>query len=188
MCECAYVQWTESCIPRVGSNASFLFQSRREKKLRILKMDLTKLENWGPNAWRTLHAMSLSYPNAPTETDKLNMKTLLFQFARFLPCKLCGKHFYEVLQRRIVPDSSTALNSRKNFVNFVIDAHNEVNERLGKTVYSRYEAYKMITTSQCHQQTISHLIISILIVILILMCLRTRKACLVRLKKYSDSN
>lgn len=180
MCECAYVQWTESCIPRVGSNASFLFQSRREKKLRILKMDLTKLENWGPNAWRTLHAMSLSYPNAPTETDKLNMKTLLFQFARFLPCKLCGKHFYEVLQRRIVPDSSTALNSRNNFVNFVIDAHNEVNERLGKTVYSRDEAYKMITTSQCRQQTISHLIISILIVILITMCLRTRKACLVR--------
>lgn len=143
-------------------------------------MDLTKLENWGPNAWRTLHAMSLSYPNAPTETDKLNMKTLLFQFARFLPCKLCGKHFYEVLQRRIVPDSSTALNSRNNFVNFVIDAHNEVNERLGKTVYSRDEAYKMITTSQCRQQTISHLIISILIVILITMCLRTRKACLVR--------
>lgn len=180
MCECACVQWAESCIPRVGSNASFLFQSRTEKKLRILKMDLTKLENWGPNAWRTLHAMSLSYPNAPTEADKLNMKTLLFQFARFLPCKLCSKHFHEVLQRRINPDSSTALNSRDSFVNFVIDVHNEVNERLGKPVYSRNQAHRMITTSQCRQETVSHLIISILIMILITMCLRTRRACIAR--------
>ena len=143
-------------------------------------MDLTKLENWGPNAWRTLHAMSLSYPRTPTETDKLNMKTFLFQFARFLPCKLCGQHFHELLQRHIVSESSTVLNSRNNFVNFVIDAHNEVNERIGKPIYSRDTAYKLITTSHCRQETFSRLIISIMILILITMCLRTRKACIVR--------
>lgn len=143
-------------------------------------MNLTKLENWGPNAWRTLHAMSLSYPKAPTKNDKVNMKTLLFQFARFLPCKLCGEHFHEVLRQRIVSENSTALDNRANFVNFVIDVHNEVNERLGKPVFSRHESYILITTSQCRKQTISNIIMSILIVIFITMCLRTRKACLVR--------
>ena len=61
------------------------------------------------------------------------MRTFLHLFARHLPCPMCRKHFQALLARSL---DDAALTSRASLVAFLNDAHNEVNMRLGKRVWT----------------------------------------------------
>lgn len=63
----------------------------------------------------------------------------MFQFlygtSKVLPCRLCCQHFNNYVTRFVGDevDSSLPLQNRESLSRFLVDAHNDVNMRLGKT-------------------------------------------------------
>jgi len=84
-------------------------------------------EELGQKGWFLLHLISGNYPEFPDEHDQKNMDIFLKLFAQYYPCKECGAHFYEMLEENPVRASS-----RKEFMYYLCDLHNQVNKRLHK--------------------------------------------------------
>lgn len=94
---------------------------------------------WGGSTWKLLHCISMTYPKNPTQTEKKRYKGFLNQMRHVLPCIICRRS-YSVWIKTNPPD----LESRTKFVNWVIDLHNYVNQRLGKPVLKKREAIREI--------------------------------------------
>ena len=92
---------------------------------------LYRFDRWGQDYWRVLHAATFLYPEQPTEADKARMIALLRLVPYLLPCSACGLHFAQQLQG---PEGLTAevLATREAVSRWLVDAHNEVNRRVGK--------------------------------------------------------
>lgn len=105
-------------------------------------MGLT-IDKWGPAAWNVLHVTAHTYPRNPTPKQQTETREFLFLFAKHLPCPSCRKHFLEHLEAHL-PEGSAALTSRFALVRFVNDAHNAVNERLGKRVFTLAESNALL--------------------------------------------
>ena len=90
---------------------------------------------WGPLGWMTLHSMASLYPDEPTGSEKALMNTWLDLFASTITCPSCQGHFQETLEvyRNRFPGM---LESRAAFLMFTFRAHNSVNQRLRKPIYS----------------------------------------------------
>ena len=90
---------------------------------------------WGPLGWMTLHSMASLYPDEPTGSEKALMNTWLDLFASTITCPSCQGHFQETLEvyRSRFPGM---LESRAAFLMFTFRAHNSVNQRLRKPIYS----------------------------------------------------
>jgi hypothetical protein len=96
------------------------------------------IDQWGPGAWNTLHTFAHRAPLELTDQDREQWTTFLRLFTAFLPCPKCRVHFADFLDRRLQSD---ALSTRKTLVALLNDAHNEVNARNGKRVFSLDEHY-----------------------------------------------
>lgn len=104
------------------------------------------ISEWGPGAWNTLHVISHTYPERPSDCEKRDMKQFLHLFASYLPCPTCRKHFETMLHESIPSWNSSALASRTALISFMNDTHNEVNKRLGKrtfTIQEHYDVYRL---------------------------------------------
>lgn len=89
---------------------------------------------WGPACWETMHAITYVYPeHLPTRDDRESMIRFFYAMGDVLPCFKCRYHFKKMLQNNPIQDN---LNSREALTHWLIDRHNEVNERLGKPVVS----------------------------------------------------
>jgi len=89
---------------------------------------------WGPLGWLTLHSVATSYPETPTEAERLLMESWLNMFRDTITCAYCRGHFTDLLAkyRSLFPNM---LYSRQEFAIFSFRAHNDVNTRLLKPVY-----------------------------------------------------
>ena len=107
---------------------------------------------WGPHFWFVLHTITFNYPLRPSETDKRNNLNFLNNLQYILPCSVCRKHY----KRHLKTDPPIKkLNSRDEFIKWMIDLHNDVNGETGKRstytyqeVLNRYEqiySMKIIT-------------------------------------------
>ena len=90
---------------------------------------------WGPLGWMTLHSVASCYPDAPTPAESTLINTWLDMFQMTITCPSCREHFGNALNgyRRTYP---TMLSSRKDLMLFTFRAHNAVNRRLNKPVYT----------------------------------------------------
>ena len=86
----------------------------------------------------TLHSMASLYPDTPTHSERQLMVSWLDMFAATITCPSCREHFTELLgsYRQKYPNM---LDSRANFLLFSFRAHNSVNARISKPVYSTVE-------------------------------------------------
>lgn len=93
---------------------------------------------WGPLGWMTLHSMTTSYPEVPSETERTLMTTWLDMFRDTITCVSCREHFTRLLvnYRSVYPHF---LASRQSFSMFAFRAHNAVNLRLHKPTYASVE-------------------------------------------------
>lgn len=94
---------------------------------------------WGPLGWMTLHSVASLYPDRPSESERQLMTKWLDLFRDTITCPTCQGHFAEMLgnYRSTYPNM---LYSRHEFMMFTFRAHNEVNKRLNKPVYSTVQA------------------------------------------------
>lgn len=95
---------------------------------------------WGPLGWATLHSVAALYPDQPTAAEQALANTWLESFAYCITCPTCQNHFQKTIAqyRSKVPN---LFSSRREFVLFVLRAHNTVNRRIGKKVYTLAESW-----------------------------------------------
>lgn len=100
------------------------------------------LNEWGPAAWNTLHAMAHTAPERLSAQQQDEWMDFLRLFAVLLPCSKCHRHFEQFLSEHLTPE---AVATRVSLVALLNDAHNEVNARNGKRVYTLEEHYHVYT-------------------------------------------
>lgn len=91
---------------------------------------------WGPHGWRFLHYVTIGFPEQPSEVEKMNVYTFFQSVADVLPCAECRGHFRELLI-----DSPPRVQSGRELREWLFQAHNTVNERLGKPIFTRLQFY-----------------------------------------------
>lgn len=94
---------------------------------------------WGPLGWMTLHSTAFAYAETPSISEKDLMYTWLDMFRDTITCPSCKGHFTTMLAnyRSQFPNM---LANRHEFIMFTFRAHNAVNKRLNKPVYSSVES------------------------------------------------
>ena len=98
---------------------------------------------WGPATWLSLHVMAHTAPLRLSDVQRNEARTLLRSIAAHLPCPRCREHFSDFLDRRMNDES---LATRASFVSLLNDAHNEVNMRRGKRIWTLAEHYRAYQT------------------------------------------
>jgi FAD-linked sulfhydryl oxidase len=81
----------------------------------------------GRAGWTTLHTMAAYYPQNPSDEKKAEARQFLTLFARLFPCKICAKDFEQIINQH-----PPRLDSQKDFSLWLCEAHNHVNQKLGK--------------------------------------------------------
>lgn len=129
------------------------------------------ISKWGPSAWHFLHTISFTYSETPSDADKQNMYAFLHAFAQILPCKKCRIEFTEYITKHVT-HSSELLDSRESLIQFIHEAHNHVNMRLGKPIVglNRVRYWYMV-----EYDTHPHLIRVVIVIGIILCLMRVNK-------------
>lgn len=93
---------------------------------------------WGPLGWMTLHSVATSYPETPSQSERNLISSWIDMFRDTITCPHCRDHFATVLTnyRAAFPNM---LASRQDLAMFTFRAHNAVNRRLKKPLYSTVE-------------------------------------------------
>ena len=86
---------------------------------------------WGPHAWIFLHSVSLQYPSQPSQIEKTKHREWLTNLKYVIPCQKCRNHYSDYISR-----NPPNLNSKKEFVDWVWNLHNDVNSRSNKKLVS----------------------------------------------------
>jgi len=84
----------------------------------------------GRATWTFLHTMAAYYPDEPSKTQQTEMSTFLDGFSKFYPCHYCADHLQGEMKTRPPVVQSRTILSR-----WFCDIHNEVNQRLGKSMF-----------------------------------------------------
>ena len=89
---------------------------------------------WGPGTWLLLHSISFNY----TTKKRKEVENFLYSLNEVLPCRYCRESMTKHIKK--YPPN---LNSRREFVTWMIDFHNLVNVSLNKPIVSFDEAIKI---------------------------------------------
>ena len=83
----------------------------------------------------TLHSTAFAYPEQPTQSERDLMYSWLDMFRDTITCPTCKDHFFKLLAsyRSQFPNM---LSNRHEFIMFTFRAHNAVNRRINKPIYS----------------------------------------------------
>ena len=100
-------------------------------------------ELWGPPMWHTLHTLSLDYSHVPTTEQQQTMSVFLDAIGKLLPCISCREHYQRYVQEYPL---AQAVQSAEDLQRWILELHNRVNERLGKSKYTFDQWYNEITT------------------------------------------
>ncbi|KAK4228160.1 ERV/ALR sulfhydryl oxidase domain-containing protein [Podospora fimiseda] len=84
-------------------------------------------ETLGRSTWTLLHSIAATYPRQPTSTQQTDLTSFIKLFSKFYPCWVCAEDFQAYIEREKVKAGS-----RDEFGNWLCEAHNEVNRKLGK--------------------------------------------------------
>ena len=98
-------------------------------------LKLTKPEI-GRRTWALLHSIANTFPENPSEKDKIMMQKFLYGLARSYPCKICGGHLIRMLNRKGIK-----MDNRSEFINYLCNTHNIVNKVLNKTEFDCDKAF-----------------------------------------------
>jgi hypothetical protein len=100
---------------------------------------------WGPLGWATLHTIAALYPDFPSQFELELLNRFLASFTNTILCPSCLQHFAEMVElyTRRYPSWK---NSRRTVCEFVFRAHNTVNKRNHKKIYTLEESIAELQT------------------------------------------
>lgn len=88
------------------------------------------VEELGRSSWTLLHTMAASYPDKANTQQQSDMGSFLKYFSRLYPCWVCANDFQKWMSKQPPP-----LETREEFGNWMCQAHNVVNVKLGKEAF-----------------------------------------------------
>lgn len=96
------------------------------------------VEQLGRSTWTLLHSIAAQYPIKPTIEEQKNATTFITSFSKLYPCWTCADDFRTWLKK---DGNAPRVSSRHDFGQWLCEAHNEVNVKLGKKPFdcSRWE-------------------------------------------------
>lgn len=97
------------------------------------------IRDWGPVAWQTLHSFAHALPEVLDENLQNTVRTFVYTFGELLPCVKCSQHFLKFLADN---EKNDTFKTRQNVVMLLNDAHNAVNARCNKPVFTFEEHCK----------------------------------------------
>jgi hypothetical protein len=95
---------------------------------------------WGKCTWQYLHTLTFSYPEQPTESDKLKYFNYFKQLPEFLPCTSCASSFKVYFD--YIPISEY-LDDIHGFTFWLYTIHFIVNLKLNKKNMDFYDVIKI---------------------------------------------
>ncbi|VVT49915.1 uncharacterized protein SAPINGB_P002507 [Magnusiomyces paraingens] len=88
------------------------------------------VEQLGRSSWTFLHSLAASYPEHATTIEQSQMKSFLLLFGNLYPCWYCAEDLREWMK-----ENQPKVKGRDEFGEWMCDAHNAVNEKLGKSKF-----------------------------------------------------
>ncbi|VEU23769.1 DEKNAAC105045 [Brettanomyces naardenensis] len=85
------------------------------------------VEELGRSTWTFLHSVAAMYPEHPTDDQQQELKTFMVIFSKIYPCWFCAKGFQKFMKK-----NEPKVTNQEEFGRWLCDAHNAVNEKLGK--------------------------------------------------------
>ncbi|CBY01929.1 hypothetical protein IAQ61_006523 [Plenodomus lingam] len=88
------------------------------------------VEALGRSSWTLLHSITATYPTNPTPQLQTETKSFLSTFGKLYPCWVCAEDFQTWMAK-----NTPRVSSRSEFGTWMCEAHNAVNEKLGKETF-----------------------------------------------------
>ena len=110
------------------SAASSMVKSRKDDDYLECPVDKDEL---GKQSWTLLHTMAAYFPEKPKAEQSLYAEVFLKSLAALYPCKVCAEHMRACISEN-PPDAS----SREALCLWLCQFHNQVNEVIGKPMFS----------------------------------------------------
>lgn len=79
---------------------------------------------WGPGAWKFLHACTFAVPANPDLSLQKSIKDYFTSLGDLLPCRRCAKHYKAFVKKYPIPCTS-----RDKLTRWLVALHNNVNRR-----------------------------------------------------------
>lgn len=89
------------------------------------------VEQLGRSTWTLLHSMAATYPPKANPQQQSEMQGFLSLFSKLYPCWVCADDF-RTWMNDPTGRNKPRLSGRSEFGNWMCEAHNEVNRKLGK--------------------------------------------------------
>jgi len=90
------------------------------------------VEQLGRSSWTLLHTVAASYPERPSIQQQQDASTFISSFSRLYPCYWCATDFQSWMK---TSGNAPRVSSRQEFGQWLCEAHNEVNKKLGKSLF-----------------------------------------------------
>ena len=91
---------------------------------------------WGPHLWKSLHAMSLGYPETPSPHCKKHYQEFFHSLQYVLPCTSCRRHYARLIKSPTSRLGMRQLRNRESLMRWLVKIHNAVNRRKNKKCMS----------------------------------------------------
>lgn len=113
-------------------------------------------KDWGPSGWKILHTLSYTYPQTPDLEKQMQIEKFISSFTELLPCKDCRDSFKKYLKENPVHTKT-----KEGLIKWCVDAHNFVNKKLGKELFTYDEAelnWRQIEPlcKECKEEVVPH--------------------------------
>lgn len=97
---------------------------------RVCELNPESRNELGRGTWTFLHILAAAYPIHPTPQTIQDHKLFFQLLPRIYPCPDCRSHMAKMFQ-----ELPPRLENREDFIQWICEAHNKVNERLGKPTF-----------------------------------------------------
>lgn len=87
------------------------------------------VEALGRSTWTMLHTLTANYPAEPSPARQDQTKSFISLFSNLYPCSHCADDFRDWMKQR---GNEPRVGNRDEFGVWMCEAHNAVNEKLGK--------------------------------------------------------
>jgi len=113
-----------------------------EQETQYQKANPVSPTEWGPGLWKFLHISARFYPDQACSQRIQAMFKFITAMPSVLPCDACAKHANDYI-RQTYQQLTEAVKTRRDIFRYLVDFHNYVNQRLGKSMMSYDEAWKL---------------------------------------------
>jgi len=87
------------------------------------------VEQLGRSSWTLLHSIAATYPERPSVQQQQDASQFVSSFSRLYPCHWCATDFQKWMKES---GNAPKVSSRQEFGQWLCEAQNEVNQKLGK--------------------------------------------------------